>query len=258
MTANSNYIRAAGIGVSDPAASKKFYVDSVGLEPRSPQETAIGQDLTLADARGNVLLLTSYAREHNYKKNPVKIVFAVPDADAFYARLLAGGGRKHTPPQKFGTMYLTMAFDPDGYVVEGIQMDGVTSPLFVAIGIGVSNLDTAAAYYTGSLGLKFVRDIAVPGYMNEKELASSSKRGLGLVLMNYEDTRVRYENVPSRLVLAVDDAEALTGSVASADASKVVSAAKVAGDGGAAGFVLRDHDGYLIELSQAQLASAAS
>ncbi|MEY4511440.1 MAG: Glyoxalase/Bleomycin resistance protein/Dioxygenase superfamily [Pseudomonadota bacterium] len=118
MTANSNYIRAAGSGVSDPAASKKFYVDSIGLEPRSQRESSLGVDQELADARGNVLLLTSYAREHNYKKNPVKVVFAVPDADAFYAGLLAGGGRKHTPPQKFGAMYLTMAFDLDGYVVE--------------------------------------------------------------------------------------------------------------------------------------------
>lgn len=244
MTANSNFIRAAGIGVSDPAASKKFYVDSVGLTYRSEEDSAVGHDQTFSDTRGNLLLLSTYAREHNYKKNPVKVVFAVPDADAFYAGLLAGGGRKHTPPQKFGAMYLTMAFDPDGYVVEGIQMEGVTSPLFVAIGIGVSNLDTAAAYYTASLGLKFVRDIAVPGYMNEKELAPHNKRGLSLVLMNYEDNRVSYANVPTRLVLDVEDVGALSASVAAKDASKVVTAAKLQGDTG----VLRDHDGYLIEL----------
>jgi len=250
MSATSNYIRAAGIGVSDPAASKKFYVDSVGLEARSEQESVLGRDQALADARGNVLLLTSYARAHNTKRNPVKVVFAVPDVDAFYARLLAGGGRKHTPPQKFGDMYLTMAFDLDGYVVEGIQLPGVTSPVFVAIGIGVSNLDTAAAYYTHELGMKFVRDIAVPGYMNEKELAPHGKRGLSLVLMHYEDTRVSYANVPTRLVLAVDDAGALAGAIGGQDPSKVVTAPAKNSDGGVSG-LLRDHDGYLVELTQA-------
>lgn len=246
MTAKSNSIRAAGIGVSDPASSKKFYVDSVGLAYRSQQESAIGQDHALSDARGNLLLLSSYTREHNYKKNPVKVVFAVPDVDAFYAGLLAGGGRKHTPPQKFGAMYLTMAFDPDGYVVEGIQMEGVTSPLLVAIGIGVSNLDTAAAFYTSTLGLKFVRDIAVPGYMNEKELAPHDKRGLSLVLMNYEDKRVSYADVPTRLVLDVEDVGALSATVASRDASKVLTPAQPEGSKS----VLRDDDGYLIELRQ--------
>jgi catechol 2,3-dioxygenase-like lactoylglutathione lyase family enzyme len=137
-----------------------------------------------------------------------------------------------------------MAFDPDGYVVEGIQMEGVKSPLLVAIGIGVSNLDTAAEYYTSALGLKFVRDIAVPGYMNEKELSAQDKRGLGLVLMHYDDQRISYANVPTRLVLAVDDVAALASSVSARDKSQVVTPPSAGGVGG----VLRDHDGYLIEL----------
>ena len=251
MTANSNFISATGIGVSNAAVSKQFYVDVVGLEARAPRQASQGHEEVLADPRGNVLLLTSYEREHNYKKNPVKVVFAVPDADAFYAKVLASGGRKLTPPQRFGDLYLALAYDPDGYVVECVQFPNVRSPVLVAIGIGVSDLDAAADYYTRVIGVKFVRDIAVPGYMNEKELAPPNKRGPSLVLMNYEDKTRSYANIPTRLVLAVEDAGALAAAVGRDDPSKVVQTPASGGEPGVVVGALRDLDGYVLELAQA-------
>lgn len=251
MTANSNSISATGIGVSNAAVSKKFYIDVAGLEARAPRQTPLGHEEVLVDPRGNVLLLTSYEREHNYKKNPIKLVFAVPDVDAFYAKVLANGGRKFSPPQRFGDLYLALAYDPDGYVVEGVQFPNVASPVLVAVGIGVSDLDASADFYTRVLGMKFVRDIAVPGYMNEKELAPPQKRGPSLVLMNYEDKTRSYANIPTRLVLSVADVAGLAAAVGGEDPSKLVQAAVPNSEPGAVAGALRDLDGYRIELAQA-------
>lgn len=247
---NAIHISAVGIGVSDLPASRAFYSELVGLEPRARRETSIGVEEVLVDARGNTLLLTSYAAPHEYKNNPVKLVFAVPDVDAFHSKLLAGGARKFSAPQTFGGMYLAMDYDLDGYIVECIQMTQVISPLLIAVGIGVSDLAKAADYYTRLIGMKFVRDIAVPGYMDEKELAPARKRGPSLVLMHYADPTRRYANVPTRLELTVDDAARLADGLKREDSSKVLEAPHAsAGAGGSAG-VLSDLDGYRLELRQ--------
>jgi len=254
---NAIHISAVGIGVSDLAASKTFYTELVGLEYRTHRETAIGTENVLVDARGNTLLLTSYTRARNYKNNPVKVVFAVPDVDAFYAKLLAGGARKFNAPQTFGGMYLAMAYDPDGYIVECIQIASVPSPLLIAVGIGVSDLKGAADYYTRVIGMKFVRDIAVPGFMDEKELAPLRKRGPSLVLMHYADKTRSYTDVPTRLVLAVDDAAALTDALGREDSSKVLQAATAQEGTGTIASVLCDLDGYRLELQQVEKIEAA-
>lgn len=251
MTANSNYISATGIGISNAALSKQFYLDVVGLEARGSRQSSLGHEEVLVDPRGNELLLTSYQREHSYKNNPVKLVFAVPDADAFYAKVLAHGGRKFSPPARFGELYLALAYDPDGYVVECVQFPSVKSPILVAVGIGVSDLDAAADYYTRVIGMKFVRDIAVPGYMNEKELAPMQKRGPGLVLMNYEDKTRSYANVATRLVLTCEDVVAFAAAVGRDDPSKVVQAPPPKSEPGPVVGALCDLDGYLLELAQA-------
>jgi catechol 2,3-dioxygenase-like lactoylglutathione lyase family enzyme len=249
---NAIHISAVGIGVSELAASKTFYTELVGLEYRSHRESAVGADNVLVDARGNTLLLTSYTRPHNYKNNPVKVVLAVPDVAAFHAKLLAGGAREFSAPQTFGGMYLAMAYDPDGYIVECIQVASVPSPLLIAVGIGVSDLSGAADYYTRVLGMKFVRDIAVPGYMDEKELASTRKKGPSLVLMHYADKTRSYTDVPVRFVLAVDDAAALTDALRREDSSRVLEATKSQAGTGVVTAVLRDRDGYRLELEQAE------
>jgi predicted enzyme related to lactoylglutathione lyase len=249
---NAIHISAVGIGVSDLAASRTFYTELVGLAYRTHRETALGAEHVLVDARGNTLLLTNYTRTHNYKNNPVKVVFAVPDVDAFHAKLLAGGARQFSAPQTFGGMYLAMAHDLDGYIVECIQIASVPSPLLIAVGIGVSDLSGAADYYTRVIGMKFVRDIAVPGYMDEKELAPQRKRGPSLVLMHYADKTRSYTDIPTRLVLAVDDAAALTDALQREDSSKVLQAAKAEDGTGAIASVLSDLDGYRLELQQVE------
>ena len=72
MTAPSSYILAAGIGISDPAASKKFYIDSVGLVARGEHESSVGQDHELVVNGGyEIGQVTRDGRTRNFFRLPV-------------------------------------------------------------------------------------------------------------------------------------------------------------------------------------------
>ena len=60
----------------------------------------------------------------NYRNNPIKLVFYVPDAKAMIAAIRADGleiTREAEPLADFGNMVIGLGLDPDGYVVEFIQ-----------------------------------------------------------------------------------------------------------------------------------------
>ena len=60
----------------------------------------------------------------NYRDNPVKLVFYVPDARAVIEAIRAEGlaiTREAEPLADFNNLIIGLALDPDGYVVEFIQ-----------------------------------------------------------------------------------------------------------------------------------------
>jgi lactoylglutathione lyase len=253
------YVSAAGIGVSDLAASTKFYVDVFGLKSLYSLETPYWNETVLQDVRGNHVVTMDFTRERNTKKNPVKLVFAVKDAAEYYAKVLAAGGSETSPPSppklllgaQIGLMY-----DPDGYLLELIQVPSVPAPVLVGVGIGVDSLDASADYYTRVLGLKFTRDIPVPGFMNEKELASSLARGPSIVLMDYEDPTRIVRDVPAKIVLNVPNAAGFADFIKREDATKLLQAPAPYGDSGMIVGMARDLEGYLIEILQAPTTDA--
>ncbi|HEY2661783.1 MAG TPA: VOC family protein [Caulobacteraceae bacterium] len=63
----------------------------------------------------------------NYRNNPVKLAFFVPDAKALMERIRAEGlpiTRQAEVTPAFNNMTIGLAEDPDGYVVELIQAPG--------------------------------------------------------------------------------------------------------------------------------------
>ena len=244
------YIVAAGLGVTDLEISAKFYGEVLGLAFQYELDTPNWKEKIFADVRGNSVVLMDFVRERNTKRNPVKLVFAVKDAQAAYDAVLAAGGTSVSSPQTFQGTKVGLTYDPDQYLIELIEVPTVPSNVLVAMGIGVSSLDESADFYTRVVGLQFRRDIDVPGFMDEKELGSYQMKGPALVLMHYEDPTRTYKDIPAKLVFGVGDANAFARTIRREDEKKLLANPMAYGDSGLTVGMARDLEGYLVEFLQ--------
>lgn len=249
------YVTAAGIGVTDLDVSAKFYTEVIGLTFKYDLSTPDFDEKVLEDVRGNSVVLMKFKKERNTKHNPVKLVFAVKNTQASYDSVLAGGGSTVSAPTTFGTATVALTYDPDEYLVELYEVPTVPSNVLVGMGIGVSSLDESADFYTRVLGMKFERDIPVPGFMDEKELKSYLAKGPSIVLMHYEDETREYKNIPAKVVFGVSNAKGLAKAITDEDPAKLLAApAPYPGSGLIVGMA-KDLEGYLVEIIQADPAA---
>ena len=244
------YVTAAGIGVTDLEVSAKFYTEVLGLTFKYDLATPQWNEKILQDVRGNSVVLMDFTRERNTKHNPVKLVFAVKNAQAAYDAVLANGGSSVSPPSTFGTATVALTYDPDEYLVELYEASTVPSNVLVGVGIGVSSLDESADLYTRVLGMRFERDIAVPGFMDEKELRSYLMKGPSIVLMHYEDETREYKDIPAKVVLGVSDAKGLAKAITDEDPAKLLAPPMPYGSTGLIVGMAKDLEGYLVEILQ--------
>lgn len=215
------YVDTAGIGVSNLAASTTFYSSIMGLSIVSGNLDAGDRiETKLADFRptGNKLVLMHFDDPSiTYANHPVKLVFAVPNAQNTYNAVIAGGGSAFSAPAYVPSLGATvgMAFDPDGYLLELIQASTLPAPVLAGLGIGVNSLQLSDDLYTRVLGRKFDYFLYVQNFMNEIVTISphTPKKGLDVVLMNYFTPR-NYTNVPAKLVFTVDDPTAFVTAIA--------------------------------------------
>ena len=254
------YVNGVGIGVSDLAASNKFYTDVFGLKALYPIETPDFKETVLEDPRGNHVFTMKYTREVNTKNNPVKLVFGVARAAEWYQKVLASGGSETNPPQPpkplLGTS-IGFAQDPDGYLIEVVEVPSFTAPVLVAVGVGVDSLSASADFYTRVLGLKYVRDISVPGFISEKDLASTLGRGPNVQLMDFVDPARVVKNIPAKIVLNVPDAAGFADFIKRTDPSKLLLAPGPFQNTGLTIGMARDLEGYEIEILQPPAATDA-
>ncbi len=119
-------LAAVGIGVADLARAEDFYVRVLGMTVQQRiklphmDETIVGH----AGRTSVVLMHWTDGSNPNYRANPVKIVFYVPDAKGLMEKIRAEGlpiSREAEPSPGFGNRIIGLAEDPDGYVIELIQ-----------------------------------------------------------------------------------------------------------------------------------------
>jgi predicted enzyme related to lactoylglutathione lyase len=239
----------AGIGVSELERSLEFYENVLHLEFVEDVAAEGRTEKLLRDVRGNTVALMAFDAQRRTQMNPAKLVFAVKSVQDAYDAVLAGGGSSAAAPTTFAGTTVALTYDPDKYLVELIEAATVpeNESVLVAVGIGVSSLDASADYYTQTLGLEFRRDIAVPGFMDEKELGSLEMRGLSVVLMHYHDESKDYKDVPVKIVMTVPDAERYAETIAEANGDFVLSAPKVDARTRALTGMARDLEGYWIQ-----------
>lgn len=119
-----------------------------------------------------------------------------------------------------------------------------------AVGIGVSDLQRSAQYYTELLGLEQLQTIELP-HMKEIVLGFAGSRSASVVLMFFtDDSNPNVKNNPIKLVFYMPDAKATLQTIATAGYDIVSDAKPYASMGGALIGFAKDPDGYLIEIIQ--------
>lgn len=118
-----------------------------------------------------------------------------------------------------------------------------------AFGIGVSDLEKSADFYTGVVGMKQLMTLE-PENMKEIVLGFEG-RGASLLLMHYTDgSNPNYSNNPVKVVLYVPDANAIMTAAQAAGAEVVRDLSPVAEIGNALVGMVKDPDGYVVEFVQ--------
>ena len=122
-------LAAVGIGVSDIARSEDFYTRVLGMQVQQRIELPHLREVIVGYAGRTSVVLMHWidGSTPNYRNNPVKLVFFVPDAKALIERIRAEGlpiTREPEVTPAFNNMTIALAEDPDGYVVEFLQAPG--------------------------------------------------------------------------------------------------------------------------------------
>jgi len=127
------------------------------------------------------------------------------------------------------------------------------SPDFLtAVGIGVSDLERSADFYSRVLGMTRLREFKVE-YMDEIMLAHEGRNAV--VLMHYTDGSVRnYRDNPVKLVFYVVDPVGLIAKIRAEGLEVTREPAPSDSLGGAVVGLAKDPDGYVIELIEAPAA----
>jgi lactoylglutathione lyase len=123
---------AVGIGVRDLARSEDFYTRVLGMSVQQRIDLPHLKEVVVGyEGRTSVVLMHWLdGSERNYKANAVKLVFFVPDPKAVIARIRADGlpiQREAEVMPEFHNMMIGLAEDPDGYVVELLELPGATA-----------------------------------------------------------------------------------------------------------------------------------
>ncbi len=213
-TTPTPYISAAGIGVSDMDASIQYFTEVLELKVVGRRPGAVEgliEEVILEDYRGNKLYLMDFGDSRNYKDNPAKIVFGVPDADAYYERALKAGGKVLSRPVNLLGTKVGLSYELDGYIVEMIEADTLPSPIVAAMGIGAETLRNARSFYE-DLGMVYDSQMPVTGLLREIIMSSPLEKGYQLVLMNFEDPK-NYKDVPVKVVFNVDNTSTFVNAI---------------------------------------------
>lgn len=132
MTRSSDYLTAVGIGVSDLARSADFYSRILGMKQTQTFSLDYMDEIVLAHEGRNAVVLMHYTdgSTRNYTDNPIKLVFQVADASLLIERIRAEGLAITMEPKPYpgmGGAIIGLGKDPDGYVIELIQMPAVAT-----------------------------------------------------------------------------------------------------------------------------------
>lgn len=250
---------AVGIGVTDLDRSYAFYTEVMGMQLGYELKVPGYADekiMVFEGGKGSSVVLMDYTDgvERNYRNNPVKLVFYVPDAGGLLERLSAAGYPLVEPAQPrpaFGNAIVGFGRDPDGYLIEVVENAELTTGYMAAVGIGVSDLEASKAFYERTFAMQALGGlIQVKNRWDEFILRHSGKAGTSIVPMHWTDgSNPSYRNVPVKLVHFLPDMRAITEQIRGEGLKVLSEPSKYNVQGNDVLIALvRDPDGYVLEL----------
>lgn len=120
--------------VADIDRALAFYVGVLGMKEQLRMKLGNGeQEVVLAfpESKGSGVILmwnTERATPYQLGDSYSRFVMMVSDLDAALQHVTRHGAPVATPATQAGTMRYAMIKDPDGYVIELLQIKGSTSP----------------------------------------------------------------------------------------------------------------------------------
>lgn len=246
-------LAAVGIGVSDLEASTDFYTRVMGMKVKYKARLEHTKEVVLefADSKGADVILMNYTdgSTPNYKNNPAKLVFYVPDAAAAINAIAAEGLTILSKPAPMGqtTVIVGMAKDPDGYLLEIVEDKTVATRYLGAAGIGVTDREAAVGFYTRALGMKEDYRLTL-SFMIEAIMSFPTGGSSAVVLMQYTPAR-NTKDIPVKLVfLATSPRETLEK--IRAEGGEIIHAPRADGkvDLLSVG-IAKDPDGYVLQIA---------
>jgi len=127
LARSPDFLTAVGIGVADLERSVDFYTRVLGMQQTQTFDLPEMKEVVVAHEGRNAVVLMHYidGSARNYRDNPVKLVFYVTDAKARTEAVRAEGleiTREPAAVEGMGGAVIGMGKDPDGYVLEFIQL----------------------------------------------------------------------------------------------------------------------------------------
>lgn len=242
------YLDEVGIGVGNLKTSTDFYTDVVGMKIKYRMKTKSVEQvvLTFGGEKGSDVILMHYLdeREVNYTNNPDKLVFYVSDAAKLAQGISAAGLPIISAPTamaEMGGVVVGMAKDPDGYLLEIVEDPVTTTSYLGAIGIGVSDLEASADFYTRVMGMTEQYRLSL-SFMNEIILEFETGGGSAVVLMHYTAPK-NYADLPVKLVYRMPDPKSTLREIKDEGLEVLTNTKSFP--------TAKDPDGYLLEILKA-------
>jgi predicted enzyme related to lactoylglutathione lyase len=250
------YLRAGGIGVADLDKAGGFLTQVLGMTQEGPdvtREDRVERTFWAAEVnRGSRVVLMKFNDGRNTQGITAKIVFEAPDVQNTYSGAVDAGYPSILAPVSLGSVLVSQVKGPDGYTVEilnGLDDGGMDAsrPYFIALGFGVSDLAAAEKFYADGFGMKQTVPYS-DSDLHEQTMEYPTGGGAGLVLQHYDLTQHNYHDNPVKHVSYVPDVDAFVGRIVDAGGNLIQAPAAMPAYGGKLGAVLKDPDGYIIEL----------
>jgi predicted enzyme related to lactoylglutathione lyase len=127
LARSPDFLTAVGIGVADLKRSVDFYTRVLGMQQTQTFSLPEMEEVVVAHEGRSAVVPMHYTdgSTRNYRDNPVKLVFYVTDAQARTDAVRAEGlevTREPAVVEGMGGAVIGMGKDPDGYVLEFIQL----------------------------------------------------------------------------------------------------------------------------------------
>lgn len=249
-------LESVGVGVDNLAQSVAFFEDALGMVEleRIQRENRTEAIMQAGNGRGAKLALMEFndGVERNNRQNPGKLVFYTENVDTLAASIVSAGGRITVEPTYNEDLGVTVGF-ARGINENIIEMTQVSQngTFLSAIGIGVSDLESAYEFYVNVIGFEEDQFLPIEGFYDEYILTSTVANTPALVIMTWDASIPRnYKDNSVKILLNTDDPEELASAISNSGyrLTQEPTASTEADLNGATVGYAKDEDGTLIEI----------